>query len=41
MIFFPGEVRVCSRLECLLHPVPVGKVFSRAQCTSMELSREA
>lgn len=40
MIFFPGEVRVCSRLECL-HPVPVGKVFSRAQGTSTELSREA
>lgn len=29
--FYPGELRVCSRLECLLHPVPVGKVFCRAQ----------
>lgn len=39
--FFPGELRVCTRFECLFHSVPVGKVFSRAQCTNMELSREA
>lgn len=41
IFFFSGELRVCTRFECLFHSVPVGKVFRRAQCTNMELSREA